>query len=53
MNILHNAGQNIADKLLGLSKTGFSVKYYRIDFVQFASRTVKIGVLDDHLGTFL
>ena len=37
--------RNIVDKFMKLSKTGFSVKCVRADFLQYSSTTVKIFIL--------
>ena len=48
--IYNNHGQNIVDKLMKLSKIGFSMECFTADFLQFFSATVKICLWDSRLG---
>ena len=49
----HNLGQNNVDKFSELGKIYFSVKFFSGEFLQFCSRTVKIFISGDQLGTWL
>ena len=42
---------NIVDKFLKLSKIGFSMERFAVDFLKCLSTTVKICLSDDQLGT--
>ena len=42
-------GKNIADKFTKLSKIGFSMKSFTVDFSQVSNKTVKIDFLNGQL----
>ena len=50
---IYNPGQNIVDKSTKLSKIGFSMKWFTVDFSQFYNTTVEICLLCGRLNTFL
>ena len=46
-----NLGQKVGDKLTKLSKIGFSMEWFKADFLQFFTKNVKIWLFVGRLGT--